>query len=357
VVEAQDRLAELGRALGIKLVERPPDQQAHQFRLRRVRRLHARDLPVAIIGDASRLAVGDWVAALGAPFGLERSLTAGIVSAVPRHFPEMGGLPLIQSDVALNRGSSGGPLFNLRGEVVGMNALMFSDTGAYVGVSFSLPIDVALEIAGALRATGRVQRARLGARFQDITPDLALSFGLERAVGALITRVDPDTGAQAAGLRSGDIVAGLDERRDMQAGELQQRISRSPPGRSVVLNVWRAGAWMRLPVRLEAMPVEMPAPAAHAEAPAPRLGLQLRELDASERGAKGGGLQVRAVQGSAQRAGVRAGDVILAINETPVSRVVDFDTALRRRGAGRPPALLVQRGRAVSYLIVPSPAY
>ena len=318
-----------------------------------VLKIDAHGLRAAAIGDASRLAVGDWVAALGAPFGLERTLTAGIVSALPRYFPELGGLPLIQSDVALNRGSSGGALFNLRGEVVGMNALMFSDTGAYVGVSFSLPIDVALSIAETLRQHGHVQRARLGARFQDVTPGLAQSFGLERAAGALVTRVEARSGAQAAGLRSGDVIAGLDGRRDMDAAALQQQIARSRPGSAVMLNVWRAGTWLRLSATVEAVPGAAPAAAAPASAALPRLGLQLRELDGAERRLQdGAGLQVRSARGAAQRAGVRPGDLILAVNETAVSRLAEFDAALQQRGPARPPALLVRRGRAYSYLLV-----
>jgi len=318
-------------------------------------KVDAHALTSARIGNPSRLALGDWVAAVGTPFGLERTLTAGIVSALPRYFPGLGGLPLIQTDVAINRGSSGGPLFNLRGEVVGMNALMFSDTGAYAGVSFALPIDVALQIAAQLRERGRVVRARLGARFQDLTPDLAASFGRRGAAGALITRVEPGSGAQAAGLRSGDILLGLDTRDDMDAAGVQREIARRHPGERLALNVWRDGRVEHIVAATDEVPPDTLeiSRQSRREPTLARLGLQLKELDGAERRALGAdALRVTTAKGAAERAGIRLGDMILAVNEVPVARVAEFDAALSRRGADRAPALLVQRGRVRSYLLV-----
>jgi serine protease Do len=284
------------------------------------------------------------------------SRSAGIVSAIPRYFPELPGIPMIQSDVAINRGSSGGPLFNLRGEVIGMNALIFSEDGGYAGVSFALPVDIAMGIAAELRERGYVARSRLGARVQEVTPDLASAFGLAQSVGALITRVDPGSPAQSAGLRGGDIVLGIGARRDMSSFEIQQLVTAADPRRALELNVWRAGQVLRITTRVTAAPLD-PADtfvAPRDESGEPRLGLRLVEIGAAERRVLGleGGVRVAETGGAAQRAGILPHDLILAVNEVPVAKIAEFDAALARRPADRPAALLVKRGSSLSYVAV-----
>ena len=320
-------------------------------------KIDAVGLPVATIGDPSQLAVGEWVVAVGAPFGLERSVTAGIVSAMPRYLPEVGGVPFIQSDVALNRGSSGGPLFNLRGEVVGINAMIASQTGTYVGVSFTLPIDVAMRVATELRQRGHVTRSRLGLRVQDVTPELAASFALPSTLGALVVHVDGGSPAQRAGLKAGDIVLGSDERRDMSSAEVQQLVSGARPGSLLALNVWRGGRVLRVvALTVEAPPEPPGVPRDLGEPRDEHLGLQLGELSGAERRAlkTESGIRVIDVRGAALRAGIRPRDLILAVNEVPVSSVAEFEAVLARIPTGRSPALLVRRSGAFSYITVTS---
>jgi serine protease Do len=320
-------------------------------------KIDAVGLPVASIGDPSELAVGEWVAAIGAPFGLERSVTAGIVSAMPRYLPEVGGVPFIQTDVALNRGSSGGPLFNLRGQVVGINAMIASQTGVYVGVSFTLPIDVAMQVATQLRQRGHVTRSRLGLRVQEVTPELAASFGLPSAFGVLVVHVDGASPAQRAGLRAGDIVLGSDERSNMSSAEVQQLVSGARPGSLLALNVWRGGRELRVVALTVEVPPEPPGmPRGLGEPRDEHLGLQLGELSVAERRALKveSGIRAIDVRGAALRAGIRPRDLILAVNEFPVSTVAEFEAVLAAIPIGRSPALLVRRSGAVSYITVTS---
>ncbi len=320
-------------------------------------KIDAAGLPVATIGNPSELAVGEWVAAIGAPFGLERSVTGGIVSAMPRYLPEVGGVPFIQTDVALNRGSSGGPLFNLRGEVVGINAMIASQTGTYVGVSFTLPINVAMRVATELRQRGHVTRSRLGLRVQDVTPELAASFGLPSAFGALVVHVEGASPAQRAGLKAGDIVLGSDERRDMTSAEVQQLVSEARPGSLLALNVWRQGRALRVVTRTIEIPPEPPGiPRDLRESRDDHLGLQLGELSMTDRRAlkAESGIRVIDVRGAALRAGIRPRDLILAVNEFPVSSVAEFEAVLAGIPTGRSPALLVRRSGAFSYITVAS---
>lgn len=321
-------------------------------------KIDAVGLPVATIGDPSELAVGEWVAAVGAPFGLDRSVTAGIVSAMPRYLPEAGGVPFIQTDVALNRGSSGGPLFNLRGEVVGINAMIASQTGTYVGVSFTLPIDVAMRVATELRRQGHVTRSRLGLRVQEVTPELAASFGLASSFGVLVVHVDAASPARRAGLKVGDIVLGSDQRRDMTSAEVQQLVSGARPGSLLALNVWRAGRVLRIVAQAVEVAPEPPGePPEPGESRDELLGLRLDELSVAQRDALKleSGVRVVDVRGAALRAGIRPHDLILAVNESAVSSVAEFEACLAGIPTGRSPALLVRRAGAVSYISVPPP--
>lgn len=204
-----------------------------------VLKIAATTLPVAPVGSSARLCPGEWVAAIDSPFGLENSLSAGVVSAFPRFLPGAYGVALIQVDVPLNTGSSGGPLFKARGEIVGMNSLGHTSKGGFSGVSFALPIDTVLKVAAELRSAGRVTRGQIGARTQAITAELAQAFGLDGDAGVLIVRVDPGGPAAVAGLRSGDVVLGVDGKPTMGYAEIQDRVAAARPANSLILSIWR----------------------------------------------------------------------------------------------------------------------
>ena len=317
-------------------------------------KIDARGLPAAAIGSSASLVAGEWVVAIGSPFGLDNSATAGIVSAARRFLPGSA-VPLIQTDVAINPGSSGGPLFNLRGEVVGINSMVFSLTGGYMGVSFSVPIDLAIRIADDLRSFGRVTRGQLGAKIQDVTPDLARSFGLPAARGALVLRVVRDSPAERAGLRGGDVVLGIDGRTDAGYVQLQQDVAAARPGQSLSLNVWRRGAVQRVVLTVGEAPADLPARGEGAQAPRDeRLGLSLGELPAARRDRLGvdGGVSVLEVHGAASLGGIQADDLIVAIGDRPVRDIAAFDAALAAAPADRPVALLVLRAGTLAYLAV-----
>jgi serine protease Do len=281
-----------------------------------------------------------------------------VVSANPRFLPGGSGVPLIQTDVALNPGNSGGPLFNERGEVVGLNSMGYSSYGAYMGVSFALPIDTAMRIAAELRSTGRVTRGQIGARTQALTPELAPAFGLEAPLGALIVRVDPGGPAAAAGLRSGDVVLGIDGRAAMAYAEIQEHVAASRPGNSLTLGIWRrkAGLTLKLIVAESTpdLPTRLVAPVVAYEA---RLGLDLVERTGRQAGGPlEPGLYVRSASGSAQRAGLRFGDMILAVNDVGVGALSDLDKALETIGQGETVALLVRRGSITTFVpVMPTP--
>ena len=317
-------------------------------------KIEAHGLPVAAIGNSARLARGEWVVAIGSPFGLDRSATAGIVSASQR-FLAGSAVPLIQTDVAINPGSSGGPLFNLRGEVVGINSMIFSRTGGYMGVSFAVPIDVAMKIADDLRSFGRVSRGQLGAKIQEVTPDLARSFGLRAASGALVLRVVPASPAERSGLRSGDIVMGVDSCTDAGYVQLQQEVAAARAGQKLTLNVWRRGSMLRVVLTVAEAPGDLPAPPERAATGRDeRLGLNLGELPAARRERLGldGGLPVLEAHGVASHGGVQADDVIVAVGDRPVRNVAEFDAALAAVPTERPVALLVLRDGILAYLAI-----
>ncbi|MBS0448846.1 MAG: trypsin-like peptidase domain-containing protein [Proteobacteria bacterium] len=314
----------------------------------------ADDLPAADIAEGGRVAVGEWVTAVGAPFGLERSTTAGIVSAWPRYLPGNGTLPLIQTEVPIHPGSSGSPLFNLRGQVVGMNSTIYTRTGAYAGVGFAIPIDVALRVAAPWRTGAAAPaRSRIGLSVQPLSPELARAFGWQ-GNGALVNDV-PEAGAAArAGLRNGDIVVGIGDRADADLGDLQAQISALPPGSSLTLEVFRRGALQLVALRTDAgtVPAE---PAATSRGRADRFGLVLAELARDRRsgGALDAGLVVRTVGSVSQRAGLMPDDVIVAVGDRPVRTLADFDAAVQPRD-GRPVACLVWRRGSYGYLALPS---
>jgi serine protease Do len=317
-------------------------------------KIEAANLPAAHIGDPGRLAVGDWVAAIGAPFGLEASLTVGIVSA-KRLLPATGGIRFIQTDVATNPGSSGGPLFNLAGEVVGMSSMMYTSTGGFMGVSFAMPADVAIGIVRQLQAHGRVVRGQLGLGIQELTPALARAFGLSRAGGALVSRVRAGSAAARAGLSIGDVVLGLDDRAEMTYAEIQEDVAGRSPGTTAMLLVWRSGVVRRVLVNVAAS-VPSPSPATPAPMALPqgdRLGLFVAENPVGGRYAVGEvGPEVKEAHGAALRAGIGPGDQILGLNQSPIRTLAEYDAALARLTAGAVVAVLVAReGRQRYYAL------
>jgi serine protease Do len=317
-------------------------------------KIEASGLTAASIGDSTHLVAGEWVFAVGSPLGLEGTVTAGIVSAPRRTLPS-GGVPLIQTDVAVNPGSSGGPLFNQRGEVVGMNTLIFSMNGGFMGISLAVPIDVAMSVADELRVHGRVRRGELGAMIQELTPELAQSFGLVDARGALVTRVVTRSAAERAGLRSGDVLLGIDERVDATYLELQQAVAGARAGARLTLHVWRGGALQRVSVMAREAKADLPADPVDTERRVPRLGLQLSELSDQRRRALRieGGLQVIRARGAAARGGVVTYDIVIAVGTQPVRTLGEFDVALSAQTtANKPVALLVLREGRFKYLAV-----
>jgi len=321
-------------------------------------KIDAKALRQVTIGDPSKLEVGEWVAAIGSPFGFENSVTAGIVSAKGRVLPDESYVAFIQTDVAVNPGNSGGPLFNLRGEVVGINSMILSGSGGYMGLSFAIPIDVAMKVAAELRAHGKVVRGFLGIRIQEVTPDLAVSFGLKNAAGALVVLVEKPSPAEKAGFMVGDIILKVDGKTIEASNDLLQVIAGAAPGASLKFEVWRRGAARELTATIVEVPPERPHVAAEPqERRVNRLGLVLRELTPGQREdlAIAGGLFVRGVSGPASKAGIQQGDVILAVNETRVELIAEFNKLLGKAAPGSSIALLVLRRGSLLYVPVRLP--
>jgi serine protease Do len=308
-------------------------------------KIDATGLPTVRIGDPSKLQTGEWVLAIGSPFGLENSATAGIVSATSRAVGGEMSLPFIQTDVAVNPGNSGGPLFNMRGEVVGMNSMIFSATGGYMGLSFAIPIDMATNVRDQLIKTGRVVHGRIGVRVQDMTSQLAQSFGLDRPRGALVSAVEGEGPAQQAGLRPGDIILGVNERTIERSGELADAITRMKPGDDAKLRVWSQNKERELMVRVDELKQEPSRVAARKDGDDDAgLGLAVRPLRAEEEEQvdTSGKLVVERAEGAAALAGVQPGDIILGVNGKPVESAKQLRDAVK--AARNNVALLVQRG-------------
>jgi len=309
-----------------------------------VLRVDARDLPVVRLGDPRNLEVGDPVLAIGAPYGLEQTATSGIVSAKGRSLPGDAVVPFIQTDAAVNPGNSGGPLFDGSGSVVGINSQIYSRSGGFQGVSFAIPINVALKVKDQIVATGKAQHGRLGVTVQDLNQSLADSFGLKRVDGALVSNVAPDSAAAAAGLKSGDVITEVNGEPVLRSGSLSSLIGMAAPGERVKLKVWRDRAEHTIEAKLGGTEKEGKQVAdASAGGERGALGLTLRPLTREEkREAKiDAGLVVEDVDGAAERAGIVAGDVLLAINGKTVQSIDQVKSVM----AGKPKsvALLVQR--------------
>jgi len=307
-------------------------------------KIDARNLPTVRIGDASKARVGEWVAAIGSPFGLENTVTAGIISAKSRALPDETYVPFLQTDVAINPGNSGGPLFNMAGEVIGINSQIYSRTGGYMGLSFAVPIEVAMKVKTDLQQYGKVSRGRLGVTIQGMNQDLADSFGLKKPQGALVNAVEPKSPADKAGIKTGDVILAVDGNTIESSIELPRVIGEKRPGTKVKLKIWRQGETHELSASLGEIPAEKIAKAdGPKNAKSGKLGLAVRPLTAEERKQieSEGGLLVEQVEGAAARAGVQAGDVILALNNQPV-KTVDQLRRLVDRSRGNV-ALLIQR--------------
>ncbi|HTY51485.1 MAG TPA: DegQ family serine endoprotease [Steroidobacteraceae bacterium] len=310
-----------------------------------VLKIDAHNLPVVKIGDPKLLKPGQWVVAIGSPFNFDNSATAGIVSAVGREQLD-NYVPFIQTDVAVNPGNSGGPLFNTRGEVVGINSQIFSQTGAYMGLSFAIPIDIAVNVEKQIITTGHVVRGRIGVSIQDVNAQLAESFGLDRPRGALVSYVEPGGPADKAGVKAGDVVLAVNGLGIDHFGELSSQISNMKPGTDAHLSVWRGGRQQEIAVKVVLLNEEQEKTAAHGKAgagQAERLGLNVRPLTPDERqqAQTEGSLVVENVSGPAAAAGVQPGDIILGVNGKPVRSTADLQAA--SKSAGKSIALLIQR--------------
>lgn len=311
-----------------------------------VLKIDAKNLPVTPIGKSKSVQVGEWVLAIGSPFGLESTVTAGVVSATGRSIDE-GAVPFIQTDVAVNPGNSGGPLFNTRGEVVGINSQIYSQTGGYQGLSFSIPIDLAVRIKDQIVATGKVEHAKLGVEVQEVGQSFADSFNLESPEGALIARVERGGPAEKAGLKSGDVIRRANGQPIIASADLPGLLALAKPGERVALDVWRDGKLVRIdatlgnasdkPKRVEQEEVAMVDNSA-------KLGLSLRPLAPVERRQSGlpAGLVIEDASGAAEIAGIEPGDVLLSVNGRTVSSVEQVRELVSK--ASKSVALLIQRG-------------
>ena len=310
-------------------------------------KIDAAGLPFVKTGDAERSKVGEWVVAMGSPFGFENTVTAGIISAKARRLPDENYVPFIQTDVAINPGNSGGPLFNLAGEVIGINSQIYSRSGGFMGISFAIPIDVAMKVKDQLQRYGKVSRGRLGVSIQGLDADLAQNFGLDKPTGALVANVESGSPAEKAGLLPGDVVLGVNGQKVDSSADLPRIIGDQKPGSVVRLSIWRDRKARELNVTLGEQVGEKVAAAGSerkSESAGSKLGLTGRPLTAQEASRLGvpGGLLVEGVAGPAAKAGLQSGDVIVGINNQAFTGIEQFRKLLD--AAGNRFALLVQRG-------------
>ena len=326
-------------------------------------KIEADDLSPVKIGNVDQLKVGGWVMAIGSPFGLENTVTAGIVSAKQRDTGSY--LPFIQTDVAVNPGNSGGPLLNMNGEVVGINSQIYSRSGGFMGISFAIPIDEAIKVSDQLKDKGRVVRGRIGVRIGPVNPDVAESLGLERrSYGALVSSVERDSPAAKAGIQAGDIITGFNGRALENVSDLPRLVGSTTPGSKGTLQVFRHGKSIDVPIVVEEIPDDgtqagnakggAEGGAAQEQAKVNEFGLavqSLSEADAKSLGVRGG-VRVASVEGAAAQAGIQAGDVILAVGQREVLDVKAFNDAMAKSNAKRPVSVLVHRDDFAQYVLI-----
>jgi len=323
-------------------------------------KIEASNLPRLAIGDSSRLRVGEWVVAIGSPFGLENTVTAGIVSAKGRDTGDY--LPFIQTDVAVNPGNSGGPLLNMRGEVIGINSQIYSRTGGFMGISFAIPIDEAMRVADQLKTSGRVVRGRIGVGIAEVTKDVAEPLGLPRAAGALVRSVEASGPAERAGIEVGDIILRFDGKPIEKSSDLPRIVGGTKPGSKVPVQVWRKGANRELQVTVVEMEPErnqrasrspgQPGGGQAAPAAANAFGLVVSEIPEERRAQLRirGGVIVDSAEGAAARAGLRAGDVLLSLDNQDITGVKQFNDLVAKADKAKAHVLLVRRGDNASFV-------
>lgn len=321
-------------------------------------KIEATGLPKITQGDPATLKVGEWVLAIGSPFGFDSSVTAGIVSGKGRLLQQENFVPFIQTDVAINPGNSGGPLFNMKGEVIGINSQIYSRSGGYMGLSFAIPIDVAMEVANQLRATGKVTRGRIGVVIQEVTRELADSFGLHKTAGALISAVEKGGPAEKSGIQASDVILKFDGKVVNQSKDLPRMVAATQPGSKVVVQLWRKGETKEINLTIGEMPgdgraVRTSKNEASNEQIA-RLGIGVVELTEEQKKQLEieGGLLIDEVKGANVRAELQRGDIILALGNTPIVSVEQLNSVLKTIPKGRNVALLVRRGETASYIAI-----
>ena len=327
-------------------------------------KIEASSLPAVRLGDSSQLKAGEWVVAIGSPFGFEHSVTAGIVSAKGRALPQENYVPFIQTDVAINPGNSGGPLFNLRGEVVGINSQIFSRSGGFMGISFAIPIDLAMDIQQQLRARGRASHGRMGVSIQEVTREMAESFGLPKAGGALVNSVEPNGPAARAGIEPGDVILRFDGKPVTTSSDLPRMVGQMKPGSRVTVDLWRKGQIRNLMVTIGEFQDERqasnskPTPRNTAEATNNRLGIALSDLSPEQKQQLrlNAGIMVVDVRPGG-RVDLRPGDVILAISARgdtqDIRSVQQFNQLMSQLDNKIPATLLIRRSNV--QIFVPSP--
>ncbi len=320
-------------------------------------KIDATGLPKVMIGDPAKLKVGEWVAAIGSPFGLENTMTAGIVSAKGRALPQENFVPFIQTDVAINPGNSGGPLFNLAGEVVGINSQIYSRSGGSMGLSFAIPIDVAIDVSNQLKANGKITRGWLGIAIQEITKELAESFAMKNTNGALVAGVEKNGPADKGGLEAGDVITKFDGKPILTSADLPRAVGSTKPGKMAAVEILRKGSAKTLNIGVGEMPSDgsetaTPSNKPNGKVEANKIGLTLKELTVQQKkklNGKNGLLVVESV-GAAAQAGIRRGDVILGLNNNESQSVEQFNKQINAVAAGKTVAVLVQRGDNTLYV-------
>ncbi len=322
-------------------------------------KVDAKDLPAVTIGNPNKLQVGEWVLAIGSPFGFEQSVTAGIVSAKGRSLPGGNYVPFIQTDVAINPGNSGGPLFNMEGKVVGINSQIYSRTGGFMGLSFAIPMDVVMNVVDQIKATGKAAHGWLGVQIQDVTRELAESFGMKKPQGALVSKVLPDSPAEKAGLQIGDIITEFNGQQIETSGDLPPMVGITPINDKATLKIIRQGETKSLDFKVGLLPDEADKLAEAKVAPKlphNRLGVNVIDLTDAQRETlqivKNGVLVQDVAKGTAKDAGIQRGDVILRIQNNVVRDAADFEKIVTKLAAGKSVAILIQRQGSPVFLAI-----